>query len=654
MLQFGQSPFLQALGYTIVSSLWQFATLWLIYVVINCVLSLSSHKKHITALSLQLAGFAWFLLTLIYYFKKCSYLYNIGAVYNEELISLGQMSYTGSLKDQLLLGLLKSEAFLPYLSVAYIMVLLFLMVRWVQTYRSTNSIKYTGIEKIGFEYRLFVERLSFHLGIKQKVSVYLSHIIKSPLTIGYIKPIILIPVACLNNLAPQQVEAILLHELAHIKRADYLINIALSVIEVVLFFNPFMQLLSRHIKRERENSCDDCVLQFDYNPSNYARALLSLATYNKKASPAFTVNAVDQKHSLLIRVKRMIEMKDRTYNYRNQLFSLVGLAAIISLVAFITPNKNLVDKAITKGAKKLRYVAEPMVIKIDNPLFNPVFFLADDEEILPAITTDVAAKNADHVIQVFNINLQKQKNGQQFAEAIPASKTLQQETLLEMDSRLTNEQFDENLASFLPLQSTSNVLVQNEEGFLTHLNTKLKAAETALKHLSISQHEKFLKAREKVAVQKAIKALSANIKEISINKLHQKNVEFTALQDSAANYYKIIFNEKALKVLDEQLKSQLEAVSINKSNTGSAANWRDTDTPDIIMHSPTVKSSHTYSYDYRENPTLLRSPVARPESLSVTPPVLIDSSEDVIEIYITPPTKAKAKKVKKIIKLTKI
>ena len=274
MFKFSQSPFLQALGYTIVNSLWQFAFLWLIYLAINCIISLSAHKKYAAAVSLQLAGFAWFIITFIFYYNKCIYLANTGYEFNEGLVSFGQMSYTGSLKDRMLLGILRTEVFLPYLSVAYLIIFFFLIIKWIDAFRFSKALQVTGLEKIDVPYRLFVNKLSHQMGLKRSVRVFLSHYVKSPLTVGFLKPIILLPFASLNNLSCDQVEAVLLHELAHIKRSDYLFNLLLSVIEVALFFNPFMQLLSRHIKRERENSCDDWVLQFEYNASNYAKALL--------------------------------------------------------------------------------------------------------------------------------------------------------------------------------------------------------------------------------------------------------------------------------------------------------------------------------------------------------------------------------------------
>ena len=134
------------------------------------------------------------------------------------------------------------------------------------------------------DWKIFVKQVSYQLGIKKNVTIYLSELVTTPMTIGFLKPIILVPLASINHLSAEQIEAVLLHELAHIKRLDYLFNLFLSVAETILFFNPFSQLISKTIKKERENSCDDWVLQFKYNPSMYAEALLRIAYLQTSSS----------------------------------------------------------------------------------------------------------------------------------------------------------------------------------------------------------------------------------------------------------------------------------------------------------------------------------------------------------------------------------
>jgi beta-lactamase regulating signal transducer with metallopeptidase domain len=371
MQQVIHSHFLQALGYAILNSLWQFALLWLLYVSINTMRKLTSHQKYITGLVLQIAGFTWFIGTLFFYYTKGlalsqTFLYPPETAFN----LLNNNAVTG--KEKLVLFILQTEELLPYLSLAYLALLLLLVTKCFKAYRYTQTVRKTGLEKIDVEWRLFVQQLSYKLGIDRNVKIYLSKLVITPLTIGFYKPIILIPLASINHLTAEQMEAVILHELAHIKRFDYLLNLFLTVIEAAMFFNPFMQLISIQIKRERENCCDDWVLQFEYNAASYARALLQIASSNT-ASPVFALKATDNKGALLSRIKRMVERKEKTFfNYKHQLLALIVMTTVLSALAVFS-KKNSVFNINTNG------MLTPLVARVDHPLFNPVFFLLNND-----------------------------------------------------------------------------------------------------------------------------------------------------------------------------------------------------------------------------------------------------------------------------------
>ncbi len=112
--------------------------------------------------------------------------------------------------------------------------------------------------------RLFAAAKALHLGIKKKVQVWYSHKINTPVTFGFLKPIILLPFSLVNQLSIQQTEAIILHELAHIKANDYLSNWFITVVETFFFFNPFIITLCKKIRLQRELHCDTIVLQYNY------------------------------------------------------------------------------------------------------------------------------------------------------------------------------------------------------------------------------------------------------------------------------------------------------------------------------------------------------------------------------------------------------
>jgi beta-lactamase regulating signal transducer with metallopeptidase domain len=396
------SPFFQALGFAIVNSIWQMSFVWLSFVLLNILFKPKAVVKYSIAVTAQLIGFIWFIFTLQFYYFKCAEALNADATLLNPSTALLIVDNGNTFQSFLLHLLIKTEQFLPILSIAYILLLLILIVKWVFNYHSTQSICSKGLSKIDLQWKMFIQQTAAQLDIKRKIRIHISSLINSPLTIGFIKPMILIPLSSINYLSTEQMEAVLLHELAHIKRQDYLLNLILSITEIILFFNPFTQLFSRTIQRERENACDDWVIQFQYNPAVYAEALLQIASLSNISSPSLSMAATNKNGDMLLaRVKRMIYNKEQNFNYRNQILSLLLITAVVGCIARLQPaslnsNKNFVAEKTLPVAKKI--IIEPLTAKIDNPLFNPIFFLKKplqkevEKNLTQAINDGILAK----------------------------------------------------------------------------------------------------------------------------------------------------------------------------------------------------------------------------------------------------------------------
>ncbi len=119
--------------------------------------------------------------------------------------------------------------------------------------------------------------LSAQMNLTDRVRLLVSDRIAGPMTLGWIKPVILVPTQILTGLSAPQLEAILLHELAHVARYDYLVNLLQSVVEVVLFYHPAVWWLGRQIRDIREECCDETALRLGANRLVYAKALAGLA-----------------------------------------------------------------------------------------------------------------------------------------------------------------------------------------------------------------------------------------------------------------------------------------------------------------------------------------------------------------------------------------
>ena len=121
-----------------------------------------------------------------------------------------------------------------------------------------------------------IARLAGRMGLSQRIQVVISGIADGPSVVGVLRPAGILPAATLLGLAPQQLEAILAHELAHIRRYDYLVNIVQMLIEALLFYHPAVWWTSGRIRRERELCCDDVAVAICGDCLGYARALATL------------------------------------------------------------------------------------------------------------------------------------------------------------------------------------------------------------------------------------------------------------------------------------------------------------------------------------------------------------------------------------------
>lgn len=322
MTALGHSDFLQALGWAVLNSLWQMALLWIVYnVALTLSSSIRSSQKSKWAAGLLITGFLWFCLTFISIF--------INKESHHPLIAVNAFSSNAneSLNNWL-------EQTLPYASVLYIALLIIPAIRFVRNYRYVQLLRNNELSKISVEWRMFVKKVASQIGITKPVHVWVSNLISSPVTIGYLKPIILVPLAAVANLTPHQMEAVLLHELAHIRRHDYLVNLIINCIQTVLYFNPFVKAFVQTIERERETSCDEMVIQFQYDPHNYASALLMLEKNSIHARQM--AMAASGKSDLLNRIERILNIEKKSAFSFNKMAGLfAGLLCVIILNALV-------------------------------------------------------------------------------------------------------------------------------------------------------------------------------------------------------------------------------------------------------------------------------------------------------------------------------
>ncbi len=137
---------------------------------------------------------------------------------------------------------------------------------------AARALRATG-DAVSAELRVIFDELRVRLGISRAVELLHSARVQVPTVIGWLRPVVLLPASCLTGLSPAQIEAILCHELAHIRRHDYLVSVLQSVVETLLFYHPAVWWVSKQMRRERECCCDEFAVRAGGDALAYARTL---------------------------------------------------------------------------------------------------------------------------------------------------------------------------------------------------------------------------------------------------------------------------------------------------------------------------------------------------------------------------------------------
>ena len=198
--------------------------------------------------------------------------------------------------------------FQPWLAPLWIAGAAIFQLRGVQSWMAARRLRRTGVCGASAEWQRRLRDLAARMRVSQPVLLLESCLADVPSAIGYLRPVILIPAGLLASMPPAQVEAILLHELAHIRRCDYLVNLLQTAAESLLYYHPAVWWISRVIREEREHCCDDlAVAATGGGASEYASALaaLELTRWGMK-NPQTAAMAASGQGELMKRIQRLL------------------------------------------------------------------------------------------------------------------------------------------------------------------------------------------------------------------------------------------------------------------------------------------------------------------------------------------------------------
>ena len=346
-----------AFGWTFVHSIWQGVLLLILLIVLLVVLrKFSSSTKYLVCVSFLFfflaSNFSTFFLVYepTYTVVRQDVIDKTMAIPNDEYVSLSEHVQADSDKEVILdykVPLyVHLKKYFPAITTLWFLGVLLLSIKLIGSWIYLHRLKYRHTQNIDPYWEKRCRQIGAKLRLTKKYLLRISHSVSTPLVIGFFKPVVLLPVKAITGLTEKQIEAILAHELAHVKRNDYLINILQSVMEVIFFYHPAIWMISGRIRKERENCCDDLALSVTGQTIIFAEALLNigiLENHNKLALALAGTNS-----SLKDRVHRIFTPRTLIADFRERLITLVVVllgALSLGMVLFIQPDK---EQAATK------------------------------------------------------------------------------------------------------------------------------------------------------------------------------------------------------------------------------------------------------------------------------------------------------------------
>ena len=278
--------------------------------------------------------------------------------------------------------------------IAWLLLFLLKSLKMVSGLLYIQRIRNYKIHAVTEELKHKIEYLSSQIGIRRVVRLMQSELVKVPVAVGWLKPMILLPLGIALQLTPEQLEGILWHELAHIRRRDYLVNILQGLVETVFFFNPGLLWLSSLIRAEREACCDDMVLSRMSHKGNYLEALLAFG-YGEFNQTGFAMG-LGSGNQLRERLKRMINRENKRLSVVEKIVLVSGIITLSTFAGLTKANKKVSRYLISTAIEKAVHDKNKMTRVV-----SPVPMPANLGMVVPQ--ADTRRKGADTSVHFVNI-----------------------------------------------------------------------------------------------------------------------------------------------------------------------------------------------------------------------------------------------------------
>ncbi|HEX8153283.1 MAG TPA: M56 family metallopeptidase [Thermoanaerobaculia bacterium] len=199
-----------------------------------------------------------------------------------------------------------ARAWLPQIVLTWLIGVALLSARLLVSWLRAHQLARRNAVPATDEWQRTMRRLAEALKLRRAVRLLESAAVEVPTVVGWMRPVVLLPASTLTGLSPEQIEMILAHELAHIRRHDFFVNLLQAMVETLMFYHPAVWWMSRQVRIERENCCDDLAVAVCGNALQYARALTRLEEL--RTAPMQTVLAANG-GSLIERIRRLVGVR---------------------------------------------------------------------------------------------------------------------------------------------------------------------------------------------------------------------------------------------------------------------------------------------------------------------------------------------------------
>jgi len=358
-----------AISNTVLHSLWQITLISLTYLTVIRFKKISSSRFKYNAALIALFFSLLSTISSFLYF----YISSAGQFNTEQVTAFTTVAFSTQLIET---GTFSLESFLikyqSSIAALWLCGTILLLVKFMTGILNIFHLKQSAIPTSDKRLNYLTNTISAKLNISRIIQVKESALISTPIVIGHIKPIILFPVAVSTQLSMNEIEAILAHELAHILRNDFIVNLLQSLTEVLLYFHPCIWWLSSIIRAERENCCDDIALNHVEDNLSYAKSLVKLQELQLQAVPSFALAFSGSKHQLKNRIMRILNQSNPSNFLREK---LIAIALLFTFVLSFANNTNPQTVSIEEEDN---CALEDVLAKEEFSNFNYSIVLEDD------------------------------------------------------------------------------------------------------------------------------------------------------------------------------------------------------------------------------------------------------------------------------------